>query len=92
MEDFALMCQGLKATGKGSRNMAAVKWDCVSAYIDEALNTGGMVQDNDVIAMAFADDASDDVVDALDAIGSRLFSSASDVREFLVAQGYVLDE
>ena len=92
MEDLALVCQGLKVTGKGSRNMAAVKWDSISGYIEKALSTKSMVQYNDVIEIAFADNASDDVVDALDAIGSRVFGSASDVREFLVTQGYVLDE
>jgi len=77
---------------KGEQDMAAVKWDEVSGYIEEAIRTKRMVQYNDIIEMAFADGASDDVVDALDAIGSRVFGSASDVREFLVAQGYVLDE
>jgi len=71
--------------------MAAAKWVDVSKYIEEAINTRGMVQYNDVIEMAFTDGASDDVVDALDAIGSRVFSKASDVHDFLVDQGYVVD-
>ena len=72
--------------------MAAVKWEKVSPYIDKAIETRRMVQYNDVIQMAFAGDASDDVVDALDAIGSRVFTTAADVRKFLISQGYVLDE
>ena len=71
--------------------MAAVKWDSVSGYIDEAFNFKGQIERADVISLAEMDNASDDVIDALDAIGSRVFKSISDARDFLIAQKYVVD-
>ncbi len=78
-----------KVVGKGDKTVAAIKWDAISDYIEEALGTKGLVQHEDLMAMALANNASDEVVDALDAIGSRVFRSASEVRNFLVSQGYV---
>jgi len=72
--------------------MAAVKWDDVSGYIEQVFNATGLIQYNDIMAVVFADNANDDIVDALDAIGSRVFSSPSAVRDFLIEQGYILSE
>ncbi|MFC1977697.1 DUF2795 domain-containing protein [Chloroflexota bacterium] len=69
--------------------MAAVKWDALSGYIDDIFGIDGRIARADVMALAEKDNASDDVVDAIDAIGSRAFTSPSDVRDFLTAQGYV---
>ena len=69
--------------------MTTVKWDAISGYIDEAFNMKGRIEREDVIELAFNNHASDDVIDALDAIGSRKFNSASDVRDFLTEEGYV---
>jgi hypothetical protein len=69
--------------------MAAVKWDTLSGYIDDIFSMNGRIARADVIALAEIDNASDEVIDALDAIGSRVFTSPSDVRDFLTAQGYV---
>lgn len=69
--------------------MVAVKWDIISGYIDEVFNIDGRIARADVVALAEIDGARDEVIDALDAIGSRVFTSPSNVRDFLVAQGYV---
>ncbi len=69
--------------------MAMVKWDTISGYIDKAFSVKGRIERADVLDLADLDHPSDDVIDALDAIGSRVFTSTSDVRNFLIAQGYV---
>jgi len=69
--------------------MAAVKWDALSGYINDIFDMNGRIARADVIALAEIDNTSDEVIDALDAIGSRVFTSPSDVRVFLTAQGYV---
>jgi hypothetical protein len=69
--------------------MATVRWDAISGYIDNIFSIDGRIARADVMALAETDDASDDVIDAIDAIGSRMFTSPSDVRDFLTAQGYV---
>ncbi len=69
--------------------MAAVKWDTISGYIDKAFSVKGRIERADVIELAELDYASDDVIDALDAVGSRVFTSISDLQNFLIAQGYV---
>ena len=72
--------------------MAAVKWEDISGYINEAFEITGRVLRGDVLALAERDGASDDIIDALDAIGSRAFNSPADVRAFLVDQGYVVKQ
>jgi len=38
------------------------------------------------VDIAYDDGASEDVIDVLDALGSRVFATAEDVREFLTTQ------
>jgi hypothetical protein len=42
-----------------------------------------------VIDLAYVENADDDIIDTIDAIGSRVFSSPQDVRDFLVGQKLV---
>lgn len=72
--------------------MAAVKWDSISGYINTAFNAKKRIERADVIDLAEFARASDDVIDALDAIGSRVFTSISELRDYLVAQGYVVKQ
>jgi hypothetical protein len=67
----------------------AVKWESVSGYIQEAFDMKGQIERSMVMAFAEADNASDDVIDTLDAIGSRVFRSVADAQNFLVSGGYV---
>ena len=70
--------------------MAPVKWDLISGYVEQVLNTNGNIARADVFALAEMNNASDDALDALDAIGSRVFTSSDAVRSYLTTQGYVV--
>jgi hypothetical protein len=69
--------------------MAAIDWALLEPYVQAAYEQHGRVERADVVDMAYAEDADDDVVDTLDAIGSRVFNTPADVRDFLVNQKLV---
>lgn len=64
--------------------MSQVTWESISGYVQRAFEAGGRVERADVIDLAYADGASDDAIDAIDAIGSRVFRTLADTRAFLV--------
>lgn len=66
-----------------------VSWSQVEPYVRAAYETHGRVERADVIELAYEDNASDDVIDAIDAIGSRVFRTVEDVRAFLMSQNLV---
>ncbi|MGB6894434.1 MAG: hypothetical protein WBF37_00600 [Dehalococcoidia bacterium] len=66
--------------------MPTVQWSQIARYIEEAVNTTGLVERARVVDMAYDDGASEDVIDVLDALGSRVFVTPDDVREFLTAE------
>jgi hypothetical protein len=66
-----------------------VPWSKVESYFQEAFAAQGQVERQDVIDLAFAQDESDDVIDAIDAIGSRVFRTIEDAKAFLVSQNQV---
>ncbi len=67
----------------------AVSWSEIEPYVQQAFERAGNVERADVVELAFADDASDDEVDALDVIGSRVFTSVDAAKQFLVSQNAV---
>jgi hypothetical protein len=69
--------------------MAAVAWETIEPFFSQAFVGRGQVEREDVINLAFAASASDDVVDAIDALGSRVFRSVDDARAFLAGEGLV---
>ena len=69
--------------------MAAVPWEKLEPYFGAAFATRGQVEREDVINLAFGADESDDVIDAIDAVGSRIFRTLEDAKAFLVGQGVV---
>ena len=69
--------------------MAAVAWEKLEPYFSAAFAARGQVEREDAINLAFAANESDAVVDAIDAIGSRIFRTTEDARTFLVGQGVV---
>lgn len=69
--------------------MAAVDWALLEPFVQTAFEQHGRVERADVIELAYAENADDDVVDTIDAIGSRVFNSIEDVRGFLVGQKLV---
>jgi hypothetical protein len=69
--------------------MAAVSWSAIEPYVRSAFEAQGRVERADVIDLAYDNNADDDVIDAIDAIGSRVFNSPDDVRAFLAGQNLV---
>jgi hypothetical protein len=69
----------------------AVAWSEVEPFVQEAFDRVGRVERADAVDLAYDQNASDDVVDALDEIGSRVFSTVADVRQFLVGRRAVAD-
>lgn len=61
----------------------------ISKYVEQALNTWGQIERADLVEYAENDYASDDIIDALDAVGSRVFRTQEDVRRFLTDQSYI---
>ena len=66
--------------------MPTPSWADLEPYVRGAFEAQGRVERADVIDLAYGDNASDDVVDAIDAIGSRVFPTPDAVRGFLQAQ------
>jgi hypothetical protein len=69
----------------------AVPWSKVEPYFEQAFAAQGQIERQDVIDLAFAADESDDVIDAIDAIGSRVFRTIDDAKAFLKSQSQVHD-
>ena len=55
------------------------------------LDRVGRVERADAVDLAYDQNASDDVVDALDVIGSRVFNSVADTHAFLLGQQAVAE-
>ena len=69
----------------------AVKWSKVAPYLENGFAAQGRVERASIVDAAYDDAADDDIVDALDGLGSRVFNSVDDARQFLLAQGLVED-
>ncbi|HLZ72293.1 MAG TPA: hypothetical protein VKV26_20510 [Dehalococcoidia bacterium] len=64
----------------------AVAWAEIAPFVQEAFDRVGRVERADVVDLAYDQNANDDVVDALDMIGSRVFPTVEATRDFLVGQ------
>ncbi|MDP9236501.1 MAG: DUF2795 domain-containing protein [Chloroflexota bacterium] len=69
----------------------AVKWSRVAPYVENGYASMGRVDRASIVDAAYDDGADDDVVDALDAFGSRVFNSVDEAKAFLASQGVVED-
>ncbi len=69
--------------------MAAVAWSTIQPFVQRAFDQQGRVERADVIDFAYAENADDDVIDTIDALGSRVFRSVEDVQTFLAGQNLV---
>lgn len=67
----------------------AVRWSDIEPYLRATFEATGQVERAEAVNRAFAENASDDVIDTLDAIGSRVFQTLDAAREFLVTQGLI---
>jgi hypothetical protein len=74
---------------EGACPVADVKWEQIAAFIEQAYQAVGRVERADVVNLAYDANADDDVIDALDALGSRVFPTPDDVRQFMVSQNLV---
>lgn len=71
--------------------MAEVKWEQVAPFVQRAYEAVGRVERADVVDLAYDAGVDDDVIDALDALGSRVFPTPEDVRQFMVSQNLVTE-
>ena len=69
----------------------AVKWSKLAPYVEGGFASMGRVDRASIVDAAYDDGADDDIVDALDAFGSRVFNSVEDAKSFLASQGLVED-
>ena len=69
----------------------AVKWSKVAPYIENGFASNARVERTSIVDQAYDDGADDDVVDAIDALGSRIFNSVDEAKQFLASQGVVED-
>ena len=67
----------------------AIAWSQIEQYVTGSYEQQGRVERADVIDLAYDDNADDDVIDVIDAIGSRVFNTPDDVRAFLTSQNLV---
>lgn len=67
----------------------AVKWSKVAPYLEDGFAAQGRVERASIVDKAYDDAADDDIVDAIDAIGSRVFNSVDEAKQFLLSQGAV---
>ena len=66
-----------------------VKWDKVAPYIEAGLANEGRIERSGIVDKAYDDAADDDVVDAIDALGSRIFMTVDEAKQFLLSTGSV---
>jgi hypothetical protein len=69
----------------------AVKWSKVAPYIENGFASEGRVERSSIVDAAYDDGADDDVVDTIDGMGSRVFNSVQEAKDFLLSQGLVED-
>jgi hypothetical protein len=69
----------------------AVKWNKIAPYIENGFAAQGRVERASIVDAAYDDAADDDVVDTLDALGSRVFNSVEEAKQFLASQGLIED-
>ncbi len=67
--------------------MAKTSWTEVEAVVRDLFEQGLTPDRSDLMDLAFAKDASDDVIDALDTLGGRPLESLAQLRELLEKNG-----
>lgn len=67
--------------------MAKANWAEIEALVKDWFDQGLQPDRNDLLELASNQDASDDVVDALDTLGGRPVDSLNSLKEQLTANG-----
>ena len=69
--------------------MANVSWQDISQHVQDAFDTTGRVERRVILEFAEVANAPDDIIDAIDAIGSRVFPDVESAKSFLESQGQI---
>ena len=72
-------------------DLPTLPWSAIAKYVEEAQSFKGRVERADCLDLAFSNHAPDEVIDALDALGSRIFPTVAAAKEFLVTQKQVAE-
>ncbi len=67
----------------------AIAWSEIESFVTRAYEAQGRVERADVIDLAYDANANDDIIDVIDAIGSRVFPTVQATRDFLASQGHI---
>lgn len=67
----------------------AIAWSEIEPFVTRAFEAQGRVERADVIDLAYDANANDDVIDVVDAIGSRVFPTVEATKDFLSGQGHL---
>jgi hypothetical protein len=67
----------------------AVSWSKIAPHLEKGFQAQGRVERASIVDAAYDEGADDDVVDALDGLGSRVFNSVEEAKQFLLSQGLV---
>ena len=68
-----------------------VSWSRIAPYLENGYASQGRIERASIVDAAYDEGADDDIVDTLDALGSRIFNSVDDARRFLASQGLIED-
>jgi hypothetical protein len=71
-----------------------VPWEAIRNYVETAVQITGEVERTDLLFLAESDGYADDIVDALDAIGSRIFrgpEAVAQTKRFLLQGGFIVE-
>jgi hypothetical protein len=68
-----------------------VSWSRIAPYLENGYASQGRIERASIVDAAYDEGADDDIVDTLDALGSRIFNSVDDARQFLASQGLIED-
>ena len=72
-----------------------VSWDAISKHFVDCHDINGEIERTAALRFAEFEGISDDEMDAIDAIGSRIFrgdNAVADVKEFLLQEGQITQD
>lgn len=69
--------------------MAKASWTDVEALVKHLFEQGFQPDRQDLVDLAFAEDASDDVIDALDSLNGKPVASLESLKQQLEANGMI---
>lgn len=69
--------------------MAKASWSAIEALVKPVFDSGARPERQDLVDLAFAQDADDDVIDALDSLGGRPLESIDALKTQLEANGVI---